>query len=99
MKNLLRSRRQVLHRRIGEALRDKFAVAAAVEPELLAHDFTQAGMNEAAVEWLGKAGQRSLERSALCRRRTSSGARLTRLRNCRQRQRCATRRSSFRSRL
>ena len=62
--NLLRSRRQVLHRRIGEALRDKFA-AAAVEPELLAHHFTQARMNEAAVEWWGKAGQRSLERSAL----------------------------------
>ena len=37
----------------------------AVEPELLAHHFTQAGMTEAAIEWWGKAGQRSLERSAL----------------------------------
>jgi predicted ATPase len=63
--NLLKSRRQVLHRRIGEALRDKFAATATSEPELLAHHFTQAGMNEAAVEWWGKAGQRSLERSAL----------------------------------
>jgi predicted ATPase len=63
--NLLKSRRQVLHRRLGEALRDKFAGTAAAEPELLAHHFTQAGMTEAAIEWWGKAGQRSLERSAL----------------------------------
>jgi class 3 adenylate cyclase len=62
--NLLRSRRQVLHRRVGEALRDNLANAAA-EPELLAHHFTQAGLTEAAIEWWGKAGQQSLERSAL----------------------------------
>ena len=63
--NLLKSRRQALHRRVGETLRDKFAGTAAAEPELLAHHFTQAGMTEAAIEWWGKAGQRSLERSAL----------------------------------
>ena len=63
--NLLKSRRQVLHRRVGETLRDKFAATAAAEPELLAHHFTQAGLTEAAIEWWGKAGQRSLERSAL----------------------------------
>jgi class 3 adenylate cyclase/predicted ATPase len=63
--NLLKSRRQVLHGRVGETLRDKFAGTAAAEPELLAHHFTQAGMTEAAIEWWGKAGQRSLERSAL----------------------------------
>ena len=62
--NLLKSRRQVLHRRVAEALRDNAATAAA-EPELLAHHFTQAGMTEAAIEWWGKAGQRSLESSAL----------------------------------
>ena len=62
--NLLKSRRQLLHRRVAEALRDNAATAAA-EPELLAHHFTQAGMTEAAIEWWGKAGQRSLERSAL----------------------------------
>ena len=38
---------------------------AAAEPELLAHHFTQAGLTEAAIEWWGKAGQQSLERSAL----------------------------------
>src|SRR5271167_617484 len=63
--NLLKSRRQVLHRRVAETLRDNVAVAAAAGPELLAHHFTQAGMTEAAVEWRGKAGQRSLDRSAL----------------------------------
>jgi predicted ATPase len=63
--NLLKSRRQVLHQRVAEALRDRFALTAEAEPELLAHHFTQAGLTEAAIEWWGKAGQRSLARSAL----------------------------------
>ena len=63
--NLLKSRRQALHRGTGEVLRDHFAAAAAAEPELLAHHFTQAGMTEAAIEWWRTAGQRSLARSAL----------------------------------
>ena len=50
---------------VGETLRDKFAGTAAAEPELLAHHFTKAGMTEAAIEWWGNAGQRSVERSAL----------------------------------
>jgi tetratricopeptide (TPR) repeat protein len=61
--NLLRSRRQVLHRRVAEILH--VAAGASVEPEWLAHHFTQAGLTEGAIEWWGKAGQRSLERSAL----------------------------------
>jgi class 3 adenylate cyclase/predicted ATPase len=63
--NLLKSRRQVLHRRVGEALLDNLIAAVAAEPELMAHHFTQAGLTEAAIEWWGKAGQRSLESSAL----------------------------------
>ena len=63
--NLLKSRRQVLHRRVAEALCDQFAETGAAEPELLAHHFTQAGLTEAAIEWWGKAGLRSLVRSAL----------------------------------
>jgi hypothetical protein len=54
-----------LHRRVGEVLRDQFTATAAAEPELVAHHFTQAGLMETAIEWWGKAGQRSLERSAL----------------------------------
>src|SRR5262249_33458437 len=63
--NLLKSRRQALHRRTGEVLRDQFAAIAAAEPELLAHHFTEAGLTETAIEWWGIAGQRSLARSAL----------------------------------
>jgi predicted ATPase len=63
--SLLKSRRQALHRRTGEILRDQFAATAAAEPELLAHHFAEAGLTDAAIEWWGTAGQRSLARSAL----------------------------------
>ena len=62
--NLLKSRRQVLHRRVAETLRDRFAATAAAEPEALAYHFTQAGMTDAAIEWWGKAGDQALRRSA-----------------------------------
>ena len=55
----------VLHRRVAEILRDTFPPSPSAEPEVLAHHFTQAGLTEAAIEWWGKAGQRSLERSAM----------------------------------
>ena len=61
---LLRVRRQILHRQIADALRDKFPVMAAAEPELVAHHLTQAGLDELAVEWWGKAGDQALRRSA-----------------------------------
>jgi class 3 adenylate cyclase/tetratricopeptide (TPR) repeat protein len=72
--NLLKSRRQALHHRTAEVLRDQFADTAATEPAVLAHHFTQAGMTEAAIEWWGTAGQRSLARSAL----VEAGAQLKR---------------------
>jgi predicted ATPase len=62
--NLLKSRRQVLHQRVAEILRDHFADTAAAEPEALAHHFTQAGLTDAAIEWWGKAGDQALRRSA-----------------------------------
>src|SRR5262249_41604476 len=62
--NLLKSRRQVLHRRIAETLRDRFQTMAEVQPEVVAHHFTQAGLSEAAIEWWIKAGDRALDRSA-----------------------------------
>ena len=43
--NLLKSRRQALHRRVGEALLNEFGTTAGAEPELLARHFTQAGRN------------------------------------------------------
>jgi class 3 adenylate cyclase len=96
--NLLKSRRQVLHRRVGEVLRDQFAASAVAEPELLAHHFAQAGLIEDAIEWLGKAGQRSLERSALVEAQSSTPVPSIRLRCCPLRRPCVTKRSSFRSR-
>jgi predicted ATPase len=62
--NLLKSRRHVLHRRVAETLRDRFADTAAAEPEVLGHHFTRAGLTDAAIEWWGKAGDQALRRSA-----------------------------------
>jgi class 3 adenylate cyclase len=61
--NLLKSRRAVLHRIVAETLRDNFTAVAATEPEVLAHHFTQAGLDDAAIEWWGKAGDQALRRS------------------------------------
>ena len=60
--NLLKSRRQVMHRRVAEILCDRFAATA--EPEALAHHFTQAGLTDEAIEWWSKAGDQALRRSA-----------------------------------
>ena len=57
--SLLKSRRQALHRRAAEALRDENA-----EPEAIAHHFTEAGLDDLAIEWWGKAGDQALRRSA-----------------------------------
>ncbi len=62
---LLRQPRRALHARIAEALQSKFAEIAENKPELLARHCTEAGLIEKAVDLWGKAGQRSLARSAL----------------------------------
>jgi tetratricopeptide (TPR) repeat protein len=62
--SLLKSRRQILHRHIAEALRDRFPSLANTEPEIVAHHFTKSGLTEAAVEWWGKAGDGALRASA-----------------------------------
>jgi class 3 adenylate cyclase/predicted ATPase len=61
--SLLKSRRQALHRRAAELLRGDPERAAA-EPEVIAHHFTQAGLDDLAIEWWGKAGDQALRRSA-----------------------------------
>src|SRR5271165_211446 len=45
--SLLRSRRQALHRRAAEILRE----SASPEPEAVAHHFTEAGLDDLAIEW------------------------------------------------
>ncbi|WP_354035310.1 adenylate/guanylate cyclase domain-containing protein [Bradyrhizobium sp. S3.2.6] len=62
--SLLKSKRQVLHARIGDVLREKFPIVAETEPEIIAHHFTEAGLSETAIEWWRKAGQQALKRSA-----------------------------------
>ena len=62
--SLLKSRRQLLHKHIGDVLRGQFPVVAETEPEVVAYHFTEAGLGGAALEWWCKAGQQALKRSA-----------------------------------
>jgi class 3 adenylate cyclase/predicted ATPase len=62
---LLREPRRALHARIAEALESRFAEIAETQPELLARHCTEAGLTAKAAQLWGKAGQRSLARSAL----------------------------------
>jgi class 3 adenylate cyclase/predicted ATPase len=62
---LLREPRRALHARIAETLEIQFAEIAESKPELLARHCTKAGLIEKAAVLWGKAGQRSLARSAL----------------------------------
>ena len=62
---LLREPRRALHARIAEALDTQFHDVAENQPELLARHCTEAGLVSKAANLWGKAGLRSLERSAL----------------------------------
>jgi class 3 adenylate cyclase/predicted ATPase len=62
---LLREPRRTLHARIAETIESEFADIAENRPELLARHWTEAGGIEKAAFLWGKAGQRSLARSAL----------------------------------
>ena len=62
---LLREPRRALHARIAEVIENQFTEITENQPELLAQHYTEAGQIEKAALLWGKAGQRSLERSAL----------------------------------
>jgi class 3 adenylate cyclase/predicted ATPase len=62
---LLREPRRALHARIAETLESQFAEIAESQPEVLARHCTEAGLIEKAARLWGRAGQRSLARSAL----------------------------------
>ena len=62
---LLREPRRALHARIAETLESQFAEIAESQPEVLARHCTEAGLIEKAASLWGRAGQRSLARSAL----------------------------------
>ena len=58
--SLLKSRRQALHAQAAETL----SQIATPEPEAIAYHFAQAGLDDLAIEWWGKAGDQALRRSA-----------------------------------
>ena len=89
--------RRALHARIAETLESQFAEITETRPELLARQCAEAGLIEKAAGLWGKAGQRSLERSALVEAVAHLRAASTRSRRCLRRPRCAASRSSFRS--
>ncbi|HXL64237.1 MAG TPA: adenylate/guanylate cyclase domain-containing protein [Xanthobacteraceae bacterium] len=62
--SLLMARRREWHERTARVLEEGFPEAAANEPELLAHHFGEAGLNEKACEYRMRAGDRALSRSA-----------------------------------
>src|SRR6516162_3382171 len=61
---LLRETRRQLHGQIVKALEDHFPGTVETQPELIAHHCAQAGLNKKAIEYLGLAGQRAIERSS-----------------------------------
>jgi class 3 adenylate cyclase/predicted ATPase len=62
---LLREPRRALHARIADTLENRFAEIADNQPEVLARHCAEAGQIEKAAALWGKAGHRSLARSAL----------------------------------
>ena len=95
---LLREPRRALHARIAETLESGFTDIAENQPEILAHHCTEARLIEKAASLLGKAGQRSLERSALAEAAAQFTAPSIKSQHCRLRRRCVANRSSCKSR-
>src|SRR5262249_34245891 len=60
----LKSTRQGYHQRIAQVLEAQFPETAEAAPELLAHHYTEAGLNAQAVSYWHKAGQSAVQRSA-----------------------------------
>jgi class 3 adenylate cyclase/predicted ATPase len=62
--SLLRSKRQELHSNIADALKAQFPEVVETQPELMAHHLEQAALPKQAIDYLRRAGQRAIERSA-----------------------------------
>jgi TOMM system kinase/cyclase fusion protein len=62
--SLLRSTRQQYHQRIAQVMEARFPETAAIQPELLAHHYTGAGLKEKAIHYWQRAGERAIGRSA-----------------------------------
>ena len=62
--SMLKSQRQRLHAQIGNVLEAKVGVLAEAAPEMIAQHYAEADMNESAIHWWHRAGERAIERSA-----------------------------------
>ncbi len=62
--SLLKRTRQQHHHRIAQVLADQFPEVGATQPELLAHHFTEAGLEAQALDYWIRAGQNAVARSA-----------------------------------
>src|SRR5262249_13427251 len=62
--SLLRSTRQQYHQRIAQVLEARFPETVEMQPELVAHHYTEAGLAEQAMPYWQRAGQHAIERSA-----------------------------------
>ena len=62
--SLLKRTRQQLHRQIAAVLEASFPEMAEMEPEVLAHHYTEAGLPAQAIPYWQRAGERALARSA-----------------------------------
>src|SRR5215471_14311368 len=62
---LLRARRQALHRRIAEALEQRFPESVETRPEILAHHYGEAAMADKAIAHWHLAGKSSVAKSAV----------------------------------
>lgn len=63
-KSLLKITRQKYHRKIAQVLEKNLSNSTESQPELLAHHYTEAGLNEQAIGYWHLAGMRATQRSA-----------------------------------
>jgi predicted ATPase len=61
---LLRSKRQEVHASVARAMEERFPATIEVQPQLIAHHYTEAGLSEPAIDWWRRAGLQALGRSA-----------------------------------
>ncbi len=62
--SLLKSTRQQIHKRTAQVLVEQFPDTVAIQPELLAHHYTEAGLTDQAIPYWQLAGQHASDRSA-----------------------------------
>src|SRR6185312_13214718 len=59
--SLLKSKRQQIHQQIAQVLERQFPDTVATQPELVAHHYAEAGLNEQAIPYWQRAGERAVQ--------------------------------------